>query len=163
MKISAEYDVLVPAPFGFVGIAFAGDHASLALLSHAAPIKQSPDSRALDLALPISRYLQDPRNPLSPLVSPIGTPFQQTVWRAIALIPVGTTITYAQLATQVQSGPRAVANACGANPTPLLVPCHRVVASNGLGGFMQGHAQGLTIKQWLLQHEQAVMVEAQHD
>ena len=47
----------------------------------------------------------------------------------------------------------AVANACGANPFPLVVPCHRVVAKNGLGGFMQGFEGGLEIKQWLLAHE----------
>ena len=50
-------------------------------------------------------------------------------------------------------GARAVANACGANPLPILIPCHRVVAARGLGGFMQGSPEGLAIKQWLLQHE----------
>lgn len=86
---------------------------------------------------------------------PRGTPFQQRVWREMSSIPYGQTITYSELAERVRSGPRAVANACGANPLPLLIPCHRVVAKHGLGGFMQGNPKGLSIKQWLLQHERS--------
>jgi methylated-DNA-[protein]-cysteine S-methyltransferase len=82
-----------------------------------------------------------------------GTAFQRRVWQAIAAIPVGQTRTYGQIARQIGSGPRAVANACGANNTPLLIPCHRVVAQNGIGGFMQSKQNGLLIKQWLLAHE----------
>lgn len=82
-----------------------------------------------------------------------GTPFQQKVWQAICQIPLGQTQTYSEIAKKVGSGPRAVANACGANQLPILVPCHRVVAKNGLGGFMQGADGGLAIKKWLLKHE----------
>ena len=82
-----------------------------------------------------------------------GTSFQQRVWKAISAIPVGEVLTYSDLAKKVGSGPRAVANACGANRLPLLIPCHRVVARNGLGGFMKGVDGGLKIKSWLLAHE----------
>jgi methylated-DNA-[protein]-cysteine S-methyltransferase len=82
-----------------------------------------------------------------------GTPFQKKVWQAIASVPFGQTISYQNLANLVGSGPRAVANACGANPLPLVIPCHRIVASRGLGGFMKGAEGGLLIKQWLLEHE----------
>ena len=82
-----------------------------------------------------------------------GTPFQKRVWKAISDIPAGEVLTYSELAEKVGSGPRAVANACGANRLPLLIPCHRVVAKNGLGGFMQGINGGLKIKEWLLAHE----------
>lgn len=82
-----------------------------------------------------------------------GTPFQQNVWQAICQIPLGQTQTYSEIAKKIGSGPRAVANACGANQLPILVPCHRVVAKNGLGGFMQGADGGLAIKKWLLKHE----------
>jgi methylated-DNA-[protein]-cysteine S-methyltransferase len=84
-----------------------------------------------------------------------GTVFQQRVWQAIASIPLGQTRSYGQLAEQLNSGPRAVANACGANRIPLIIPCHRVLAKNGLGGFMQGKKNGLNIKRWLLAHEGA--------
>lgn len=81
-----------------------------------------------------------------------GTPFQNKVWQAISEIPPGDTRTYQQIAHKIgrPNAARAVGAACGANPLPLVVPCHRVVASNGgLGGF----AGGLELKQWLLDHE----------
>ena len=78
-----------------------------------------------------------------PLDLSLGTPFQQKVWRAIAKIPWGETRSYAELARAVgkPSAYRAVANACGANPVPLIIPCHRVIASDGsIGGFSGGIA-----------------------
>lgn len=101
----------------------------------------------------IMRYLQQPTSSFDLPLDQQGTAFQQQVWRAIAVIPFGQTKTYSELAHQIGSGPRAVANACGANQLPLVVPCHRVVAKNGLGGFMQGKQNALLIKKWLLQHE----------
>ena len=82
-----------------------------------------------------------------------GTQFQLRVWQAIYAIPVGETRTYGQLAALLGSGPRAVANACGANPFPIIIPCHRVVAKSGIGGFLQGKKNGVLVKRWLLQHE----------
>lgn len=76
------------------------------------------------------------------------------MWYEIGQIPCGETCTYADLAARIGSGARAVGNACGANPVPLVVPCHRVVASRGLGGFMNasgGFAR--EVKRWLLDHE----------
>jgi len=88
-----------------------------------------------------------------PIQSQHGTAFQKRVWQAISEIPLGETQSYSDIAKKIGSGPRAVANACGANVLPIIIPCHRVVAKNGLGGYMQGHPQGLMIKKWLLQHE----------
>jgi methylated-DNA-[protein]-cysteine S-methyltransferase len=82
-----------------------------------------------------------------------GTHYQKRVWQAIANIPFGQTLSYTDIATALHSSPRSVANACGANSLPILIPCHRVVAKHGIGGFMRGNAEGLSIKQWLLQHE----------
>jgi methylated-DNA-[protein]-cysteine S-methyltransferase len=101
----------------------------------------------------ICAYLQQPHAAFSLPTSLDGSAFQEKVWLAISAIPLGQTRTYSELAAQVQSGPRAVANACGANRLPLLIPCHRVVAKNGLGGFMRGDKNGLAIKRWLLAHE----------
>ena len=83
-----------------------------------------------------------------------GTPFQQRVWAAISAIPAGETRTYRDLARQLRTAPRAVGQACRANPCPIVVPCHRVVAVNGLGGFA-GDRSGrkLAVKRWLLRHE----------
>ena len=148
-------DALVPAPFGFVGVRCdeAGD--TLQLLLHALPLKAQPAPRASMITDQIAAYLDNPHMQWQTIAFPRGTAFQQRVWQAMREIPVGETRSYAQLAAAVQSGPRAVANACGANPLPLFNPCHRVVATHGLGGFMQGLAQGLEIKRWLLAHEQS--------
>ena len=83
-----------------------------------------------------------------------GTPFQQRVWAAIRSIPSGSTATYRDLARELGSAPRAVGQACRTNPCPIVVPCHRVVAVHGLGGFAgdrDGHK--LAVKRWLLRHE----------
>lgn len=82
-----------------------------------------------------------------------GTPFQRAVWQAIAQIPYGQTVSYGDIACAVGSHPRAVGGACGKNPLALVIPCHRVVAQNGLGGFSSGEDRALAVKQWLLQHE----------
>ena len=69
-----------------------------------------------------------------------GTAFQQKVWQAILDIPYGETITYAELAKRIGSpdGARAAGSACGANPIAIIVPCHRVLGKNGLGGYAYG-------------------------
>lgn len=84
----------------------------------------------------------------------LGTPFQQQVWQALAQIPYGATRSYAEQARSLgkPTAYRAVANANGANQLALIIPCHRIIASNGdLGGY----GGGVAMKQWLLQHERA--------
>lgn len=85
---------------------------------------------------------------------PEGTPFQQRVWEQLRRIPSGQAVRYGELAKRLGSSARAVANACRANPIPVLIPCHRVIAATGLGGYM-GETAGmaLDIKHWLLHHE----------
>ncbi len=87
----------------------------------------------------------------SPLLA-AGTDFQKRVWQQISTIPYGSTITYQRLAELAGSprGFRAAGMACGANPVALFIPCHRVVAQNGLGGF----AGGIAVKKALLALEQ---------
>ena len=89
------------------------------------------------------------------LADDVGSEHQRRVWQRLRAIPAGESISYSRLASDVGSGARAVANACRANWFPLVVPCHRVVAKSGLGGFA-GHRDGwhLELKQWLLRHEQ---------
>jgi methylated-DNA-[protein]-cysteine S-methyltransferase len=83
-----------------------------------------------------------------------GTPYQRKVWRYLQTIPMGTTQCYGEVAKALNSSARAVGNACRANPFLLVIPCHRVVKSTGLGGF-GGKTEGeaIAIKQWLLAHE----------
>ena len=89
----------------------------------------------------ILRHIEAPRIRVGLRLSPVGTPFQRRVWRAVRAIPVGATASYADLARRIgaPSAARAVARACGANPLAVVVPCHRVVRGNrGLGGYRWG-------------------------
>lgn len=81
-----------------------------------------------------------------------GTPFQREVWKELCRIPIGTTISYAELAIRVgrPTAVRAVGTANGRNPLPIIVPCHRVIGSDG---SLTGYAGGTTMKQQLLDHE----------
>ena len=88
-------------------------------------------------------------------MKPYGTPFQQRVWQALQTIPAGTTRTYGELAQQLGSAPRPLGGACGANPIPILIPCHRVVSSQGLGGFSA--EGGVATKVALLRLEGAML------
>lgn len=88
-------------------------------------------------------------------VKTTGTPFQRSVWQALRTIPYGTTITYAQLAARIGSPKaiRAAGLANGQNPISIVVPCHRVIGSNGT---LTGYGGGLPRKKWLLEHEGAL-------
>lgn len=100
-------------------------------------------------------YFQTAQAPLDLPLHPAGTEYQRRVWTALAVIPPGQVASYGQLARALGSGARAVAAACRANPYPLVIPCHRVVAAHGLGGYC-GASDGpwLEVKRWLLAHEQ---------
>lgn len=148
----------INTPFGAVVISSNGGQLVIELMaapacSHVQVTKTSSDPLVVQASKQVLHYLQQPAAKLDLPLTQQGTAFQQRVWQAIAAIPSGQVRTYGELAREIGSGPRAVANACGANKLPLLVPCHRVVAQHGLGGFMQGNNYGLLIKQWLLKHE----------
>lgn len=84
----------------------------------------------------------------------LGSPFQQSVWHALCQIPYGSTKSYAEQAEAIgkSTATRAVANANGTNQLAIIIPCHRIITSNGdLGGYGGGIAR----KQWLLQHEKS--------
>ncbi len=87
-------------------------------------------------------------------LSATGTPFQMKVWNELRKIPLGQVVTYGQLARKLNTSARAVGNACRNNPIPVVIPCHRVVAANGVGGYA-GHTDGSIhqVKHWLLKHE----------
>ncbi len=84
----------------------------------------------------LARYFEGRLETFAVPVDPEGTPFQRRLWAALREIPYGETRTYGQLATQISSVARAVGQACGANPVPIVIPCHRVLAAHGrIGGF----------------------------
>lgn len=102
----------------------------------------------------LSEYFEGSRTSFSLPLAPKGTPFQQKVWQALTLIKQGETKSYKWLAEQINNkkAVRAVGTANGANPIALIIPCHRVIGSNGK---LTGYAGGLSLKAKLLMHEKA--------
>jgi methylated-DNA-[protein]-cysteine S-methyltransferase len=151
------FSAIVGAPFGAIGIRTdAGVIRELVYLPPHFDEKDAIDALADEAAAQVQRYFADPDFQFTlPLVE-AGSAFQKKVWDAISAIPRGTVRTYGQVAKHIGSAPRAVGQACGANWFPLVIPCHRVTAAGGLGGFSnQDDENGfhLSVKRWLLKHE----------
>lgn len=151
------YDAILPAPMCPLGVCFSGDALTRLdfLPARSTVSTPRPDARTRHLAHELDAYWDDPAHPFDLPFTPQGTPFQLRVWHALKAIPVGQPMTYGALAKQLGTAARAVGQACGSNPLPILIPCHRVVAANGLGGFMHASSGApLNVKTWLLAHEQ---------
>lgn len=152
LKFQAQLDT----PFALVGIRIEGAAlAEIVYLPRSAGTLAPANALAERACIQIEKYAADPAYRFKLPLKPMGTPFQRRVWEQIAAIPLGQTRTYGDLARALKSAPRAVGQACGTNYFPLVIPCHRVVAAGGLGGF--AHASGgylLEVKRSLLAHEQ---------
>ena len=123
-------------------------------VSTSARARPLADELAQRIRYQISAYCRSADSPFDVPLQPRGTEFQRRVWQALLDIPVGQVRSYGDIADQLGSSPRAVGNACRANPIPLIIPCHRVVAANGIGGFAgQTRGSRLAIKRRLLAHE----------
>jgi methylated-DNA-[protein]-cysteine S-methyltransferase len=154
---AADYDAVVTWPVFSLGICCDGD--AIVAIDFLEPCDERAGRQPLAQAAvrQLRAYLKDPAFRFDLPLAPAGTAFQQRVWAGIATIPAGRTATYGDLAAALQSSARAVGGACGANPYPVIVPCHRVIAGNdGLGGFARQRGGFLLdAKRWLLQHEAA--------
>lgn len=149
---------VIAAPFGRVGLTTQNELIrEIIFLPPDHALVAPEDSLAERAATQIERYLTDPAAAFALPLAVCGTPFRQRIWAAIRTIPRGQTRTYGALAAQADSIARAVGQACGDNPFPLVTPCHRVIAANGIGGFAHDQ-QGFLIdaKRWLLRHEGAL-------
>jgi methylated-DNA-[protein]-cysteine S-methyltransferase len=116
----------------------------------------APASRSQEVLQELAGYFAGTPTDFSSLSLDLkGTPFQLRVWQELRRIPWGTTISYRELAARAGSpqGFRAAGQAVGANPIPLIIPCHRVIAADGSLG---GYSSGLHRKRWLLEHENAL-------
>ncbi|GAB3380505.1 methylated-DNA--[protein]-cysteine S-methyltransferase [Massilia agri] len=153
------FNAIVPAAFGALGIrTLEGRVRELVYLPPSFEEKAADNEVAAQAAEQVARYLADPDFHFDLPLFEAGTDFQRRVWSEISSIPRGSVKTYGQLAKTIGSAPRAVGQACGANWFPLIIPCHRVTASGGLGGFSnQDDENGfhLSVKRWLLRHEGA--------
>lgn len=162
MTLLSRQDVfcaIVSAPFGAVGVRTEGGLVRELVYLPASFGERAPaNPLAAETVRQIGRYVADPDWCFDLPLAPAGSLFQRRVWEAIAAIPRGDVVTYGMLARRIGSAPRAVGQACGANWFPLVIPCHRVVAAGGLGGFSNdGDIAGfhVGVKRWLLGHEGA--------
>jgi len=116
---------------------------------------KAESSPVLDLAAKqVEEYFAGDREDFELPLALGGTEFQRRVWARIAAIPAGSATTYGEIGREIGLGPagRAIGGAVGANPVPLIIPCHRVLASNGkITGYSAG--EGIATKRWLLEHE----------
>lgn len=129
---------------------------AVSFVSGKTPLKAATDAFTREVVSQLNSYFADPTFEFDLALELNGTEYQQRVWQTLQTCASGTVWSYGALAKRIHSAPRAVGGACRRNPVPIVVPCHRVVAAQGLGGYA-GHTQGsyMAIKQWLLQHESA--------
>jgi len=154
-----DFDALYQAPFAVLGIRTDGE--SLTGLEYL-PLDVAPSEPKNGLAREVIRqiecYLANPAHRFDLPLQVRGSEFRKRVWKVMCAIPPGQTLTYGDVARRLESAARAVGGACGDNRIPLIIPCHRVVARNGLGGFMHTTGDRETgIKRWLLAHEQRAL------
>lgn len=151
-----------PSPLG--PLLLAGDDQGLHLLHMDAaqawelPGEWLPAQHRLDeVARQLDEYFAGKREIFDVRLAPLGTPFQREVWQALQRIPYGTTCSYSDLAGQIgrPRAVRAVGTANGVNPIAIIVPCHRVIGSNGT---LTGYAGGVERKQMLLELEGAWLI-----
>jgi methylated-DNA-[protein]-cysteine S-methyltransferase len=157
----AAFQACVRTPFATLGITATDTHLTgIRFLTPSTPALAPKRGTIAHLAcVQLQAYLDNGRFEFDLPLAMSGTHHRLAVWEAMQRIPAGATRTYGELARDIRSSARAVGGACGANPIPVVVPCHRVVAAGGdLGGFMGSRGEGFerTIKRWLLEHEGAL-------
>lgn len=103
----------------------------------------------------LEAYFMGERKSFDLPLDPFGTAFQKKLWKALSDIPYGQTLSYGEMAHKIDSGPRAIGGACGKNPIPIIIPCHRVLAAGGKMGGYSGLGE-LDTKQFLLTLEGAL-------
>jgi methylated-DNA-[protein]-cysteine S-methyltransferase len=159
------YQAKLAAPFAVLGIRTAGERlAGIDYLPNGAATLAPVNRLAERACRQIERYLDDAAFRFDLPFAFRGTEFQCRVWQAVYRIPSGRTRSYLDIARELASAPRPVGAACGANRIPLVIPCHRVVASHGIGGFMHARRGApLEVKRWLLRHEGAETVMGNAD
>lgn len=156
----AEYDFLYDSPAGLLGICTAKESITRIFWMEQKKTKalKSSSSKPINTRLEkkiifaLDKYFSSGLINIEIPLCPEGTLFQQKVWRALKTIPPGSVKTYGNVAKELHTSSRAVGQACRRNNIPLFIPCHRVVAAKGLGGFMGGYRH-VERKRWLLQHE----------
>lgn len=144
---------IVNTPLGFTKIVGNDDGIfSVTILNSEEKITDIIPDALEDCVIQLNEYFNGIRKQFQLKLNPEGTEFQKKVWKQLEQIPYGKTLSYLELSKQLEDikAIRAIANANGKNPLWIIVPCHRVIGSNG---SLTGYAGGLQRKQWLLEHE----------
>jgi methylated-DNA-[protein]-cysteine S-methyltransferase len=155
MNTVQNFQATIRAPFGVLGIGCANDAlTNIEFLTPDTKLQTPVSAFAEEVTKQLAAYFAEPECKFNLKLALNGTLHQNIVWNAMCVIPRGQTRQYGELAREISSSPRAVGQACGANPVPIIIPCHRVVSKAGMGGFAH-HRDGyeLDIKRWLLAHE----------
>ena len=150
-----EYQAIMNSPVGKLGICTSGNQLKkIEFLSSRSREREAQDRFAREVVRQLKRYFSDSSWKFTVPVLEQGTLFQRRVWKNMKEIKSGKTESYGDIAKRLNTSPRAVGGACRANPVPIIVPCHRVISSTGIGGYA-GETRGIniTIKRHLLRHE----------
>ncbi|MBI4756713.1 MAG: methylated-DNA--[protein]-cysteine S-methyltransferase [Betaproteobacteria bacterium] len=151
--MTEDCQAVVAAPGFALGVRCTGSHITEIRFLPPQPEMPATTPLAAEAASQLRAWLADPDFAFDLPLAAAGTAFQNRVWGQVLAIPRGATRSYGELARALDSAPRAVGQACGANPYPVVVPCHRVVAAGGTGGFAHSREGPLLdIKHWLLAH-----------
>ena len=155
------FQACLRTPFATLGITTTDAHVTgIRFLAPRVPAKAPRrDSIAHLACVQLQAYLENPDYAFDLPLRLAGTHHRLQVLEAMCRIPAGKVRTYGEVARELHSSARAVGGACGANPIPVVVPCHRIIGANhALGGFMGAREEGfeLGIKRWLLEHEGAI-------
>jgi methylated-DNA-[protein]-cysteine S-methyltransferase len=154
-----QYDVIFTTGVATIGLQFNGERLTKLSYLKAELVKAARNKHADLVKNKIIKYLakESKLKQLDIDVSLDVTDFQRSVLKQLQKIPYGETRTYGDIAKILGTSPRAVGNACRKNPVPIVIPCHRVVAAKGIGGYV-GAVSGdkLDIKSWLLKLEHAI-------
>jgi methylated-DNA-[protein]-cysteine S-methyltransferase len=153
-KVETMVDQTFDSPFGSMFVTSSDD--ALVAVGWGRAVAEHPDPLTAEAVRQLQAYFAGRLTEFDLPLRPRGSDFRLKVWRAMQTIPHGQTRSYAAIAETVGSAPRAVGGACGANPLPIVIPCHRVVGSHGLSGGYSGEG-GLATKAWLLDHERATV------
>jgi methylated-DNA-[protein]-cysteine S-methyltransferase len=155
IKFMHTCQTYISAPFGYICVFSSIDFVSrIELLASKVPSNSRLNKFAKEARKQVKAYLKNSTFKFDLPIEINGSAYRKQVWDEIVKIPARETRTYGDIAALVGSSARAVGGACGDNVLPILIPCHRVVARAGLGGFM--HSSGgfsLKVKWWLLNHE----------
>ena len=145
-----EFQYVLPSPVGKLGLVVSEQSVRyLSYVGDQCKVKIPKNGMAYSVYQQLLEYFQQKRKKFDLPLSPLGTDYQKRVWQRLLKISYGESLTYGDMAEHLDSGPRAIGNACRWNPISIIVPCHRVVSKTDIGGYT-GKVAGMTVERKIL-------------